>query len=63
MDLDEFNNNYLNILLDKLSKQSKSVFFLADFDVGLFKYNKHTPKITSWTHCLTYASTPYCPTN
>ena len=43
MDVDEFNNNYLNILLDKLSKQSKSVFLLADFNVGLFKYNKHTP--------------------
>ena len=39
MDLDEFNNIYLNPLLDKISKESKSVFLLSDFNVNLLKYN------------------------
>ena len=43
MDLDEFNNNYLNILLDKLSKENKSVFLLGDFNVDLLKCYKHAP--------------------
>ena len=43
MDLDEFNVNYLNTLLDKISKESKSVFLLGDFNVDFFKYDKHAP--------------------
>ena len=43
MDLDEFNDNYLNTLLDRISKESKSVFLLGDFNVELFKYDKHAP--------------------
>ena len=43
MDLDEFNNNYLNILLDKVSKENKSVFRLCDFYVNLLKYDNHAP--------------------
>ena len=42
MVLDEFNDNYLNILLDKLSKENKSVFRLGHFNVDLLKY-KHAP--------------------
>ena len=42
MILDEFNDNYLNILLDKLSKENKSVFRLGHFNVDLLKY-KHAP--------------------
>ena len=41
MDLDEFNDNYLNTLLDKISKENKSVFLLGDFNVDLLKYDKH----------------------
>ena len=41
MDLDEFNDNYLNTLLKKISKENKSVFLLGDFNVGLLKYDKH----------------------
>ena len=37
MDLDEFNDNCLNTLLDKISKENKSVFLLADFNVDLLK--------------------------
>ena len=43
MDLDEFNDNYLNTLLDKISKGNKSVFLLGDFNVDLLKYDKHAP--------------------
>ena len=43
MDLDEFNDNYLNILHDKLSKENKCVFLLGDFNIELLKYDKHAP--------------------
>ena len=52
MDLDEFNDNYLNILLDKLSKKNKCVFLLGDFNIDLSKYNKHAPTNESWTQFL-----------
>ena len=45
MDLDEFNDNYINILLDKLSKENKSVFLLGDYNVDPLKYDKHVPTI------------------
>ena len=32
MDVSDFNKNYLNILLDKLSKENKQVFLLGDFN-------------------------------
>ena len=60
MDLDEYNDNYLNTLLDEISKENKSVFLLGDFNVDLLKYDKHA--ILGLTF-LTYASTTYCPTN
>ena len=41
MNLNEFNNNYLNILLQKISKEKKNVFLLGDFNVDLLKYDKH----------------------
>ena len=37
MDLDKFNDNYLNTLLDKISKENKSVFIRGDFNVDLFE--------------------------
>ena len=43
MDLDEFNYIYLNPLLDKISKESKSIFLLGDFNVDLLKYDHHAP--------------------
>ena len=35
MDLNEFNERYLNILLEKLSKENKNVFLLGDFNANL----------------------------
>ena len=41
MNLNEFNNNYLNILLQKISKEKENVFLLGDFNLDLLKYNKY----------------------
>ena len=41
MNLNEFNNNYLNILLQKNSKEQKNVFLLGHFNVDLLKHDKH----------------------
>ena len=41
MDLADFNSNYLNKLLENISKEQKSVFLLGDFNVNLLNYNEH----------------------
>ena len=41
MDLNEFNNDYLNPLLTKLSEERKTVFLLGDYNVDLSKYEQH----------------------
>ena len=43
MDVSDFNKNYLNTLLDKLSIENKQVFLLGDFNVNLLNYNDHQP--------------------
>ena len=43
MDLNEFNSDYLNLLLAKLSKEKKRVFLLGDYNVDLSKYEQHSP--------------------
>ena len=44
MDLTDFNSNYLNNLLEKISKEQKSVFLLGDFNINLLDYNNvHNP--------------------
>ena len=44
MDLTDFNCNYLNKLLENISKEQKSIFLLEDFNVNLLNYNKHNHK-------------------
>ena len=41
MDLTDFNCNYLNKLLENISKEQKSIFALEDFNVNLLNYNEH----------------------
>ena len=41
MDLADFNCNYLNKLLENISKEQKSIFLLGDFNVNLLNYNEH----------------------
>ena len=40
-DVSDFNKNYLNTPLDKLSKKNKQVFLLGDFNTNLLNYNHH----------------------
>ena len=42
MDVTDFNKN-LNPLLGKLSRESKQVFLLGDFNINLLKYHEHRP--------------------
>ena len=44
MDLADFNCNYLNKLLENVSKEQKSIFLLGDFNVNLLNYNEHNQK-------------------
>ena len=41
MDLADFNGNYLNKLLENISKERKSTFLLGSFNVNLLNYNEH----------------------
>ena len=41
MDLTDFNCNYLDQLLENISKEQKSIFLLGDFNVNLLNYNGH----------------------
>ena len=41
MNLNEFNDYYLNELLHKLSSENKCIFLLGDFNVDLMKYGNH----------------------
>ena len=41
MDLTDFNCDYLNQLLENISKERKSIFLLGDFNVNLLNYNEH----------------------
>ena len=41
MNINEFNDDYLNELLDKLSKENKTIFLLGDFNINLLNYDIH----------------------
>ena len=41
MDFNDFNCNYLNKLLENISKEQKSGSLLGDFNVNLLNYNEH----------------------
>ena len=41
MDVDEYNEFFLNLLLYKTSKKRKSILLLSDFNVDLLKYDHH----------------------
>ena len=42
MKLNEFNELYLHVLLDKLSKEDKNVFLLGDLNIKLLNYDQDT---------------------
>ena len=43
MNINEFNDDYLNELLDKLSKENKTIFLFADFNINLLNYDIDPP--------------------
>ena len=43
MDVTNFNQDYLNVLPDKISKEEKNIFLLGDFDISLLNYNEYRP--------------------
>ena len=47
MELSEFNNHFLSVLLEKISKENKMVVLLRDFNADLLKYGQKYQKSTS----------------
>ena len=43
MNSNHFNDDYLNELLGKLSKENKTIFILGDFKINLLNYDIHPP--------------------
>ena len=39
LELSEFNNHFLSVLLEKISKENKMVVLLGDFNADLLKYD------------------------
>ena len=52
MDLTDFNCNYLNKLLENISKQQKSICLLGNVNVIILNYNEHnqTNQFFTLTH-------------
>ena len=47
MNINEFSDDYTNQLLDKLSKENKTVFLFANFNINLLNYDTHAPLMSS----------------
>ena len=45
MNINEFNDDYPNELLDKLSKENKTILLLGDFNINLLNHDIHPPII------------------
>ena len=48
MDLVDFNCNYLNKLLENVSKEQKSIFLLGSFNVNLLNYNENLIRLMNF---------------
>ena len=48
MDLADFNCNYLNKLLENVSKEQKSIFLLGSFNVNLLNYNENLMRLMNF---------------
>ena len=59
VNLNEFSDNYLNILLQKISKEKKNIFLLGDFNVDLLKYDKHSRTNEFINSLSSYRYLPY----
>ena len=63
MNLDEFNDIYFNPLLDTISKESKLIFLLRDFNVDLLKNDDHAPSNEFLDSLSSHVLTTQCKTN
>ena len=55
----EFTENYLSELLQKLSKEDKTIILMGDFNIDLLKYDHNTDSDSLYTNfLLPYISTP-----
>ena len=52
MNVSEFNNNYLNTLLQKILKEKKNVFLLGNFNVDLLSKIYMLEQMNLLTHLL-----------
>ena len=43
MNVNEFNDDYLNDLFDKSSNKNKTIFLLSEFNIKLSNYDTHPP--------------------
>ena len=59
MDVTDFNQNYLNGLLDKISKEEKNIFLLGDFNINLLNYNEHIPTNDFFDSLVSSSLLPY----
>ena len=59
MNLNEFKDNYLKILLQRISKEKKNVFLLGEFNVDLLKYDKHAETNEFIDSLSSYMYLPY----
>ena len=41
--INEFIHDYLNEILDKLSKENKTIFLYGNFNINLLNYDIHPP--------------------
>ena len=62
MDFYEFNDYYVNNLLDKLSKKKQTVFLLGDLNIDLLDYDQHSPTNEFLNSLSPHMLLPYCST-
>ena len=48
MDIKEFNEDYLDHLMEKLSKEKKDIYLTGDFNIDLMKTEEVTNISNSW---------------
>ena len=64
MESNDFDDYYVNNLLDKLSKENKTVFLLSDFNIELLNCDQHSPTNDFLDSlCFLHAPASYCTTN
>ena len=51
MELSEFNNHFLSVLLEKISKENKMVVLLGDFNADLLKYD-HDEEVSGFLDAM-----------